>query len=57
MAACKWETTTYTLIDSLLDSYNENIKLYQQFGELCYKERADNFLEILKEHFEENASK
>ncbi|WP_167577930.1 hypothetical protein [Ammoniphilus sp. YIM 78166] len=51
MEKLKLDDERYSLIDSLLDSYNENIKLHQQYGKLCYKERAENFLEILKEHF------
>jgi hypothetical protein len=51
MVALKYEEPKSTLIDSLLDSYNENINLYHQFGEFCYKERADNFLDILRRHF------
>lgn len=57
MATVKFEATKYTFIDSLLDSYNENIKLYQEFGEVYYKKKADHFLEILKEQLEDEGSK
>jgi hypothetical protein len=45
------ETTKYRLIDSLLDSYNENMALYELFADPCYKERAEYFINILKQHF------
>lgn len=45
------EQTKYALIDSLLDSYNENMALYQLFGDIRYKERADHFIGMLRNHF------
>lgn len=45
------DQTKYALIDSLLDSYNENMCLYRLFGDLCYKERADYFLDTLRFYF------
>ncbi|MEW9672281.1 hypothetical protein [Ammoniphilus sp. 3BR4] len=45
------EQTKYALIDSLLDSYNENMALYQLFGDISYKERADHFIGMLRNHF------
>lgn len=44
------DQTKYALIDSLLDSYNENTVLYQLFGDLGYKERADYFLDTLRRY-------
>ncbi|RXT09087.1 hypothetical protein [Ammoniphilus sp. CFH 90114] len=51
------EQTKYALIDSLLDSYNENMALYRLFGDLCYKERAEHFIGMLKSDFNQAETK
>ena len=45
------DRTQYALIDSLLDSYNENMILYGLFGDLCYRERAEHFMGTLQNYF------
>lgn len=50
------DRTKVDLIDSLLDSYNENMVLYRLFGDLCYKERADHFIQTLKRHFSQGST-
>ncbi|WP_167577772.1 hypothetical protein [Ammoniphilus sp. YIM 78166] len=45
------EQTKYALIDSLLDSYNENMTLFRLFGDFVYQERAEHFMGLLKSHF------